>query len=140
MRCPLCGHPLSPSALACSHCLLRGACGILRCPNCRYQIVDESSSATVRLFRRLRRRQPAPSPACLPLSHTPVGLEVEVVDMSRLSAERLERLGAYGLVPGKPVRLLQRRPSPIIEVGGTELALEWAILDQIQARPRSAGR
>jgi Fe2+ transport system protein FeoA len=139
MRCPLCGHPLDPSALACSHCPLRGACAVLCCPNCGYQIVDESRSATVRLFRRIRRPQPEPSPACLPLGHTPVGLEVEVVDMSRLSAERLERLSTYGLVPGKPLRLLQRHPSPIVEVGETELALERDILDQIQVRPRSAG-
>jgi DtxR family Mn-dependent transcriptional regulator len=46
----------------------------------------------------------------------------------------LERLGALGVVPGSAVRLRQRHPSFVVEVGETLIALDGEIADEIYVR------
>ena len=47
---------------------------------------------------------------------------------------RLARLSALGVVPGGHVRLVQKRPSVVLEVGETTLALDREIADEIFVR------
>jgi Fe2+ transport system protein FeoA len=41
-------------------------------------------------------------------------------------------LSQFGLLPGTPVRLTQNRPVPIVEVGQTELALDYLVAAAIR--------
>ena len=140
MRCRLCGHRFDPQALAChSSCPLGSRCSLICCPNCGYQVVDESRSLLARAVRRIwpdRRSRPAParSPG-VPLTHVPVALEVEVTSLRGMPAARLSRLTAFGLAPGTTVRVVQRRPVPVLRIGETELALSEEILEQIRVAP-----
>jgi DtxR family Mn-dependent transcriptional regulator len=52
---------------------------------------------------------------------------------SRNGAE-LDRLGSLGVVPGSTVRLRQRHPSFVVEVGETLIALDGEIADEIYVR------
>jgi DtxR family Mn-dependent transcriptional regulator len=52
---------------------------------------------------------------------------------SRNGAE-LDRLGSLGVVPGSAVRLRQRHPSFVVEVGETLIALDGEIADEIYVR------
>jgi Fe2+ transport system protein FeoA len=52
-----------------------------------------------------------------------------------MPSARASRLTAFGLTPGTPVSILQRRPVPVVRIGETELALSEEILRQIQVRP-----
>lgn len=57
MNCSLCGYQFDRNALAChAGCPLAGGCHIICCPNCGYQVVDESRSGTIKLLQRLKER------------------------------------------------------------------------------------
>ena len=48
MRCRLCGHMFEATNLAChASCPLGSRCSLICCPNCGYQVVDESKSGLV---------------------------------------------------------------------------------------------
>ena len=48
--------------------------------------------------------------------------------------KRLDKLGSYGVVPGTVVTVRQKRPSFVLEVGGTTLALEESVAREIFVR------
>ena len=48
---------------------------------------------------------------------------------------RLEQLSGFGIFPDAVVRLLQKRPAAVIQVGETEVAIDTAIAQQIYVRP-----
>jgi len=54
--------------------------------------------------------------------------------MTPKSRHRLERLISLGLSPGSVIRLAQRRPSFVLEVGETTLALDVDIVKEIYVR------
>lgn len=60
------------------------------------------------------------------------GEEASVRLLGGGSARRLGRLSAFGLAPGARVRLIQKRPAVVIEVGGTRLALEAEVASAIR--------
>lgn len=144
MRCSLCGHAFEPDGLAChASCPLGARCSLICCPNCGFQVVDEAKSGIVQALRRLwpgagepQRPPPATRPSdAVPLTHVVAGRPVEVATLGEMPAARAARLTAFGLAPGTPVMLLQRRPTPVVMVGETELAVSEEILGQILVRP-----
>jgi hypothetical protein len=63
VTCALCGCEYDPTALSCQgRCPLAGpnGCGLICCPRCGYQTVDERRSAVARLLARLRPGSPEP--------------------------------------------------------------------------------
>lgn len=52
--------------------------------------------------------------------------------------DRMDRLAALGVVPGSTVRLHQRAPSFVIEVGETTIALDPEIAREIYVKPAEA--
>lgn len=137
--------------MAChSACPLGAHCNLICCPNCGYQVVD---AAKTRLGGWLSRalgprerggRRPAESPVAapiretIPLSHVLPGREVRIVALREMSGPRVSRLGAFGLVPGSSIEVVQRRPAPVVRVGETELALSVEILERIEVVPPPA--
>ncbi len=149
MRCQLCGYEFDAGHMAChTACPMGSHCSLICCPNCGYQVVDETKSTLARLFRRLwppsiKELPPQPrrpglkqtgQPA-VPLTHIPTGREVEIQGLGNISAGRLAKLSVFGLTPGGRVEILQRRPAPVIRIGETELALAEEILEQIWVHP-----
>jgi hypothetical protein len=56
MHCPLCGCEFDASDRSCqTDCPMAAiqGCNLVCCPNCGYQMVDESKSGLARLLRRL---------------------------------------------------------------------------------------
>ena len=145
VTCPLCSHIFTPSGLAChSHCPLGSHCNLICCPQCGYQLIDESRSRAAGWLRRLL---PASKPAdaatvrpsaingALPLTHIPVGMTVEVCAFESVGAEQLSRFTAFGLTPGTRIELVQRYPAPVLRIGETELAVSREIVEHIWVQP-----
>ncbi|GBC87839.1 hypothetical protein HRbin12_01857 [bacterium HR12] len=153
VRCELCGHRFDPAALAChAECPLGANCTLICCPRCGYQAVDTGRTWVGRLLGRLLRRRsglgasepvvpvaPRPRPT-IPLSHVLPGREVEVVALRDLPGTSASRLAAFGIVPGSRVEVLQRRPTPLIRIGETELALGQETLERIEVAPPTGRR
>lgn len=73
-------------------------------------------------------------PEVQPLSEMQVGDFCEVVHIRPRHHARLDRLGAYGLVPGSAVRLHQKKPSFVIQIDETDLALDLDVARDIYVR------
>jgi Fe2+ transport system protein FeoA len=114
---------------------------LICCPNCGYQVVDESKSGVVRALRKLwpgagdPQAAPGRDDDAVPLTHVGTGIPVEVLGLAEMPPMRASRLTAFGLAPGTMVALAQRRPVPVVRVGETELALSEEIVGQIHVRP-----
>jgi Fe2+ transport system protein FeoA len=145
LRCALCGHELVPAALPChSECPLGPRCGLICCPSCGYQVVDETRSLLGRLIRGRPlkslapgARPPGSATTEVPLTHVPQGTEVEIRSLRDMPSGRSARLSAFGVVPGTSVTLVQRRPVPVVRIGETDLALSEEILGEIWVSPRA---
>ncbi|MBI4227730.1 MAG: ferrous iron transport protein A [Candidatus Omnitrophica bacterium] len=134
VRCPLCNLALAPQdqAAACARCPFRPSdCHAICCPRCGYSWV--ASSPLVRRIARWwsarRRRGERPpvapaAPAVVSLAQLALGEEGVVASLQSRRPAYLQRLGAVGVLPGRRLRLRQRQPALIIQVGETELALD----------------
>lgn len=139
LSCPLCGFEFSLEEALCEHgCPLASMCNLARCPSCAYEFPQPARSVSwlKRLFggrdggglaahrlQTLRRMSP--------------GEVAEVVSVAREGAGRTT-LATFGLVPGASVTVVQQRPSCVVRVGETELALDPEIADRIVLRPAPA--
>jgi DtxR family Mn-dependent transcriptional regulator len=72
-------------------------------------------------------------PLVIRLSELGVGERASVKFLAG-GMDGLERLGALGLVPGVGVRLIQRRPSHVVEVGETTIAIDTGLASAIYVR------
>jgi Fe2+ transport system protein FeoA len=137
--CPLCGFEFEPADSLCEHgCPLRTACGLIRCPGCDYEF-----PATPRSISWLRRlfggegRCASGTSGLRTVRELGLGERAEVVLLSESTPERSNALAVFGLVPGSEITLLQRRPSYVLRVGETTLALEADVASSIVVRPAS---
>jgi DtxR family transcriptional regulator, Mn-dependent transcriptional regulator len=72
-------------------------------------------------------------PIVMRLADLGVGDQARVTLVSS-RMDGLERLGTLGLVPGTTVRLVQRRPSYVVDVGETTIAIDTALARAIFVR------
>ncbi len=68
------------------------------------------------------------------LANVAVGERVKILFIASDLEKRLERLGSLGVIPGSMIRLTQRRPSFILEVDQTSLAVEREVAEGIYVR------
>lgn len=69
-----------------------------------------------------------------PLSEMQVGDLCEVVHIRPRHHTRLDRLGSYGLIPGSTIRLHQKKPSFVLQIDETDLALDVDVARDIYVR------
>lgn len=70
-------------------------------------------------------------PLVMPLTELAVGSEGRVSFIVPKTSKRLEKLGSLGLVPGSTVKLIQKKPAYVIQLGQTTLALDVDIVEDI---------
>ena len=74
-------------------------------------------------------------PLVTPLTEGSVGGDYRIVFIASRPHRRLDRLCSLGVVPGARLRLHQRQPAFIVQVGGTDIALEPEIAADIFVLP-----
>jgi DtxR family Mn-dependent transcriptional regulator len=74
-------------------------------------------------------------PLVMRLTEASLGGAVRIVFITPRSKKRLEKLSALGIVPGSRIRLLQRNPSFVLEIGQTTVAVDRDITDEIYVKP-----
>jgi DtxR family transcriptional regulator, Mn-dependent transcriptional regulator len=65
----------------------------------------------------------------------PLGATGRIVFIAPKFHDRMDRLAALGVIPGSMVRLHQRSPSYVIEVGETTIALDPEIASEVYVKP-----
>ncbi|MBI5810126.1 MAG: metal-dependent transcriptional regulator, partial [Deltaproteobacteria bacterium] len=73
-------------------------------------------------------------PIVLPLSEVEIGENCRIAFMVSKSHSRLDRLSTLGIVPGSIVRVHQKRPAFVIQLGETTMALDPDIIREIYVR------
>lgn len=68
------------------------------------------------------------------LSDAALGEIVRIVFITPKSRKRLEKLSSLGIVPGSRLRLLQRNPSYVLQIGETTVAVDRDITDEIYVK------
>ena len=143
-KCSLCGYEFDEKSLAChSQCPMSDGCAIICCPNCGYQVVDDSKAMGVSILRKMlsRWKRRAPSAArndgdevrrrTHSLDDLLPGESAEVVAISSADEGRLMKLSALGIVPGSRLRIVQHFPVCILWVGETQLSLDSSVAREI---------
>jgi DtxR family Mn-dependent transcriptional regulator len=69
------------------------------------------------------------------LAHFDLGATGRIVFIAPKFHDRMDRLAALGVIPGSEIRLHQRSPSYVIEVGETTIALDPEIAGEIYVKP-----
>jgi DtxR family transcriptional regulator, Mn-dependent transcriptional regulator len=65
----------------------------------------------------------------------PLGAKARIVFIAPKFHDRMDRLAALGVTPGSTLRLHQRSPSFVIEVGETTIALDPEIANEVFVKP-----
>jgi DtxR family Mn-dependent transcriptional regulator len=73
-------------------------------------------------------------PLVVPLPDLELGKPARIAFLSQRFHKRIDKLGSYGVVPGSMIRLRQKRPSFVIEIGSTSLALDPDVAREIYVR------
>jgi len=73
-------------------------------------------------------------PLVRPLSDLKLGERGRIVFITPRSRTLLERLSSFGLVPGSEIRLGQKKPSFVVELGETTLALDGDIAREVYVK------
>ena len=68
------------------------------------------------------------------LSDASLGTSVRIVFITPKSVKRLEKLSSLGIVPGSSIRLMQRNPSHVLQIGQTTVAVDKDITDEIYVK------
>jgi DtxR family Mn-dependent transcriptional regulator len=84
------------------------------------------------------RRNGSLKPVVESLERLEPGRKARIALIAPGTVKRLDRLGSFGVVPGTQILLRQKRPSFVIEVGGTTLALEGTVAREIFVREESS--
>ncbi len=72
------------------------------------------------------------------LRHFELGATGRIVFIAPKFHDRMDRLAALGVIPGSELRLHQRSPSYVIEIGETTIALDPEIAGEIFVKPVEA--
>mgnify|MGYP001567623876 CR=1 FL=1 len=73
-------------------------------------------------------------PFVQPLNDMEIGQSGRIVFIIPRSHPRLDKLGSLGIVPGSIIRLHQKQPSFVIEIGETTLAIDQDITKEIYVK------
>lgn len=135
IECPLCHHLFEKRETPCGRgCPLGRYCRLICCPNCNFEFPQQRRWLSW-LQRWFHRRHAAPEQCeVLSLCDLEVGAEREVACLVCAHPSRRNTLAVYGVSPGNRLVLQQKRPSYVIRVGETELALEGDIAREIYVK------
>lgn len=73
-------------------------------------------------------------PLVTSLSELEIGREARIVFITPKSHARLDRLSTLGVAPGRIIKLQQKHPAYVVQVGQTVLALDKEITDEIYVK------
>lgn len=142
MRCPMCHGLLdcTGNAQGCQSCplyhLTRGCrLQLIRCPNCGYHSLPGEKTAGPQVLPAVEPLHADNRAVPCTLIELAVGAQACLVGFDSLTERDLQRLVAYGLVPGARLKVLQRVPAYILKIHETELALEHSLVKAIYVHP-----
>jgi Fe2+ transport system protein FeoA len=123
-QCPLCGAGIAGGGSGCASCPLAWSCDLMSCWRCGYQF--PRGSRLMAWAQRLLRRRAVTTPGPATLDDVVPGTTCVVAQVDGDPALQV-KLAHLGLAEGAAVRVDQRRPELVLQVGATRFAVERSI-------------
>lgn len=133
MKCPFCGFEFQEqdAPKACHGCPFSGSCGKIKCPNCGYEIAREPGWLGKIRRQRHGRQQgfgDLINSASEESTSTVAGMKkgdcARVALLRTHDRQMIRKLLALGVVPGVEVKVIQRSPAFVLQIGYTQVALD----------------
>ena len=152
ITCVACGltYTVSQGRDSCARCPLHEDCSTSCCPKCGTSNINPDKSRLARWLQKVLSKgtpvaEPVEAsvaePACTEpaerveaqrtLASVQPGCDVLITGYGNLTGSQRQHLQAYGLTPGRRVRVLAQRPVTIVQVEQTELAFEGGIAARV---------
>ncbi len=135
LTCSVCGFRFDPAEnQGCAKCPIHSGCTTACCPNCGTSNINPAASGLARWVERLfARSKPDSSLASgrLTLDRVRVGHSVRVAGFRQIGEEQGRHLQAYGVLPGRELKVLAQRPLTVLQIEQTELALETVVAREV---------
>jgi Fe2+ transport system protein FeoA len=134
LTCPLCAFEFKRVDTICRHgCPLSSICNLVRCPSCAYEFPETPPQRSwfARLVRPNDDGRPEASCETVSVEKLAAGETAHVVCVAGQPDDRRNTLAVFGVTPGSEITLIQHRPSCVLRVGETELALDTDIAQRI---------
>lgn len=138
MKCPMCGIEFDEKQekSACAGCVMKG-CGMVKCPNCSYEITLEAKSVKglkeklgrLKLF--LKRKTTDASGNTVQLTALKKGQSGKIAYINTENENKLQKLISLGILPGKPIEAIQRFPCYVFQIRHTQIVVDKEIAKEI---------
>lgn len=137
MNCAHCRKDFTPNEAqkGCESCGLFGGCHLLKCPYCGYEQPREPGM--VQWIRNKMKRKPDPAPplnsdGVLPLSALAIGEAGFVHSLLIDDQTLLRKLMSLGLLPAVRVKLIQKYPAYVLQIGYTQIAIDRQLASAVK--------
>lgn len=139
--CSCCGHEFDEAEgqAACSSCVAKQSCGLVRCPQCGFESAREPG-----YLQRLRgwftgakpvQEPPAQGPLChmtVPLTDLDEGESAEIQGFA--GNANIRKFLSLGILPGLHISLLKKTPAVVIRAGYSEFAFDRDLAGALRVR------
>ena len=144
-RCPLCGYRFDLSEMperGCRICPMKRSCDALICPNCGY--CQPQTTRTEVFLHRLAEwaralfrpeREAAGDPKRVRLRDVKCMSWCRVLEVRAKSPGTEARLAGMCILPGVVFQVRQQRPTAVVRVDETMLAIDRALAERIWVEP-----
>ena len=132
IACELCKREFSEmeGQAGCSSCAIAKGCRGVRCPYCYYEMVPKppwlrrlDSFLSIKLRAKSSSSQ-AIGKGILVLTSLAIGQDAWVNHLDMESNRKLEELIAIGVLPGRGIRIIQKFPSFVFQVGYSQFSID----------------
>jgi len=146
MICGFCGTSfvLSDAEAVCHNCPLAGACNLIRCPQCGYEMPPEAKliSRLKTLGRRLAPNGHAAMEERVWQGVTTLdklwpGQTGEIQNLLSDDHKTVQKLVAMNLLPGELICVLRKTPSVVFQVGYSQFAVDEEIAGMVEVKVES---
>lgn len=135
-QCPLCGAGIAGGGASCSSCPLAWQCDLLRCPRCGYEF--PRGSRLLAWAKGLLHRRRATTARAATLDDVARGATCVVARVDGDVALKV-KLAHLGLAEGASVRVDQKRPALVLQVGATRFAVEPKVARRVVVHAAAEG-
>lgn len=145
MNCAHCRKDFTPDEAqkGCESCGLFGGCHLLKCPHCGYEQPREPGM--VQWLREKMKRKHSPtqpsepqslnSDGIIPLSALAVGEAGFVHSLMIEDHTLMRKLMSLGLLPAVRVKLIQKYPAYVLQIGYTQIAIDRQLAVAVKITP-----
>lgn len=128
MKCSLCGFEFNEkdARTCCGGCGLIKKCELLKCPNCGFEAAPDPKWA-----KKFKETVSKPNKPVMPLTDLSKNKDASVVYIRTHDKNALQKMIAMGILPNTKIKVLQKFPSYVLQMGKSQFVVDKELAWQI---------